>query len=330
MTWRALVLSGGGVTGELEVGALQALKEKVPHVDLYCGNGVGSLHTSLLAQEDSFAAGCDAVKTLWDADVKGDESLFLKPLFGLGAGALWALLSSDAWASDAAVSTKPLRELIERRSSWERVSRKPNWAIGVTSLSDGLVYTVTTHPGLLAASTLPGMLPLSLDPASPYFIGARFFDFVQAGAAVPLMFPPVTIFNHRFAEGGVRHYTPVSMAARALALEARQHPGLDAEVFIVDTWGDRAPWREVKELDSGQEILVRSLQLMVSQLAHVDLDLGQRELRDAVPGVRIYLVRPHEEFQGFTMGFDDPHQRQLLRQRGYGLAKAALQGYQPR
>jgi predicted acylesterase/phospholipase RssA len=324
-TWRALVLSGGGVTGELQVGALQALKDRVPHIDMFCGNGVGSLHTTLLAQEDTFEASAQAVIDLWDHDVKGDSSLFLKPFFGLAAGALWSLISSDAWASDSAVSTAPLRALIQKRSSWERISKKRNWAIGSTSLSDGSVYTVSTDPELIEASTTPQMLKLSLDPADPHFIGTHFVDFVQAGAAVPLMFPPVTIWNHRFAEGGVKHYTPVSMAAKALALAVKRDPGLDAaEVFIVDTWGDQAAWLEPKQLNTGQEILVRSLQLMVSQLAHGDLDLGMRELRDAFPKVKITLIRPVQEFQGFTMGFDDMNQRQLLRKRGFALAKAAL------
>lgn len=328
MTWRCLVLSGGGVTGEIEVGALQALKEKVPAIDMYCGNGVGSLHTSLLAQEDTFAAGAQAVQNLWDNDVHGDSSLFLKPFFGLAAGALWSLISSDSWASDAAVSTKPLRQLIEKRSSWERIAKKPNWAIGSTSLSDGLVYTVTTNPELLAASrTEERMLKMSLAPGDPYFIGDHFYDFVQAGAAVPLMFPPVTIWNHRFAEGGVRHYTPVSMAAQALALEVKKNPNLEAEIFIVDTWGDQAAWRDVNQLDTGQEILIRSLQLMVSQLAHGDLDLGLLQMKLALPNVKTWVIRPTQEFQGFTMGFDDANQRQLLRKRGYALANQALANY---
>jgi predicted acylesterase/phospholipase RssA len=59
--WRAVVLSSGGVLGEFQVGALDELKRRVDHVDLWCGAGVGSLNATLLAMDTDLSSAVDSV-----------------------------------------------------------------------------------------------------------------------------------------------------------------------------------------------------------------------------------------------------------------------------
>lgn len=323
--WRSIVLSSGGVLGEFQVGALEVLKAKVPSVDFYCGAGVGALNCTLLAMQPNFSAGVDAVLRLWDEEIRNDSSVFKTGLFGVAGGVVSAVISSSAWAADAAIDPKPLRHIIERHSHWEVLGPKRNWAIATVSLTDSLMYAVSNHAGVMENAKAPSaLLELSADPAHANFVGTRLHEFIQASAAVPLMFPPVDLFGHRFCEAGIRDYTPVSLAATALELAAKGNRDFEAEVFVIDTSGDALALWPHDRLDSGREIALRAMQVMIGEMAKNDLEIGFTRLKAAAPKVKVHLIKPELEFEGFTMDFSNADVRATLRTLGRNEALGLL------
>lgn len=323
--WRMVVLSSGGVLGEFQVGALDELKRRIPSVDMYIGAGVGALNASVLAMDTDFTSAVDNVIALWDYEVVDDKSVFLTGPFGLIGGALGAIMAEGPKANLGAIDGKPTRKIIEKHSSWDVLSRRQNWAIATSSLTDTQMYTVTNNPLLLAKFQNPRMLlSLSLDPSHPFFIGNRLHDFIQAASSIPIMFNPVEIFGHKFCEAGIRDYTPMPLATAALAAAADGNPNFEAEVFVIDTSGQTLPLWNKDQLDSGREVALRTMQIMVSELANNDLELGLRTMKDVVPNVRIRVIKPVSEFEGFVMDFNDQKAREGLRKLGVQRAQAVL------
>src|SRR5690349_8632280 len=105
MTFRVLVLSGGGATGEFQRGVLSVLKHHVDKFDFLCGIGVGSLNSAVLAQYDTLSAGVDALENVWQG-IRGNKDLFETPLLGAGLATLGALIGDAAWVANSAFTTK--------------------------------------------------------------------------------------------------------------------------------------------------------------------------------------------------------------------------------
>lgn len=323
--WRSVVLSSGGVLGEFQVGALDELKRRVDHVDLWCGAGVGSLNATLLAMDTDLSSAVDSVIELWDHEILDDGSVFRTGLLGVPGGLLSALITEGANAKLGAIDPAPTRRLIERHASWERLGTRRNWAVATVSLTDGQLYGVSNDPLLLARTQTPKqLLQLSLDEGHPHFIGKHFADFVQAAAAVPLMFPPVPLFGHLFCEAGIRDYTPVFLAAAGLEAAAGGDPDFEAEVVVIDTSGAALPVWGKDRLDSGREIALRSMQVMIAEMAQNDLEVGFARLRAAAPKVRLKLVKMPTEYEGFTMDFGNLPAREGLRKLGVTQAQKVL------
>jgi predicted acylesterase/phospholipase RssA len=328
--WRSVVLSSGGVLGEFQVGALDELKRRVDAVDLYCGAGVGALNATMLAMDTDLSSAVDSVIALWDEEILDDGNVFRTGLLGVPGGVLSTLITEGPHAKLGAIDPRPTRNIIERHSNWERLGRRKNWAVSTVSLTDGQLYGVSNDPALLERTRAPGQtVQLSLDPRSPTFIGAHFHDFVQAAAAVPLMFPPVPLFGHLFCEAGIRDYTPVALAAAGLEAAAAGDPDFEAEVIIIDTSGAALPTWGRERLDSGREIALRSMQVMISEMAGNDLTVGIARLKAAAPNVKVTLIRMPSEFEGFTMDFNDLPVREGLRKLGVTRAQQAFSANAP-
>jgi predicted acylesterase/phospholipase RssA len=323
--WRSVVLSSGGVLGEFQVGALDELKRRRDSVDLYCGAGVGALNATMLAMDTDLSSAVDSVIALWDEEILDDKNVFRAGLLGVPGGVLSAIITEGPNAKLGAIDPKPTRDIIDRHSNWDRMGKRKNWAVASVSLTDGQLYGITNDPGLLERTRTPAQtVQLSLDPRSPTYIGNYFHDFVQAAASVPLMFPPVPLFGHLFCEAGIRDYTPVSLAAAGLEAAANGDPDFEAEVIIIDTSGAALPNWGRDRLDSGREIALRSLQVMIAEMAQNDLEVGIARLKAAAPKVVVKHIRMPSEFEGFTMDFNDLLVREGLRKQGVKQAQRVL------
>jgi predicted acylesterase/phospholipase RssA len=324
MKWRALILGGGGSTGEFQIGALKVLSEKFNTFDFFVGLGCGSLNCTVLAQHESLRDGYDILLKVWD-DIKKTSDILDPPLLGEGAGFLGAMITDQSWGRQSVYGNKTLRKIIEQHIDWNALKPKNNWAIEATSLTDGQPYTITSCSKLLEADTNPyRQLKLSLDPSDPYDIGPWIYDFIEGAGCVPIMLPPVDVFNHRFVEGGVRHFTPLQLAVLAFE-QNRTSPNDVAEFYIVNNYLGEPQSEEHALLDTGLEISMRAIKLMTMVLAQHDLEEGQDMLNAVGDGKsKVIVLEPSEDFRLNPMNFDDLPTRTKLRDHGISVATEVL------
>lgn len=325
----ALVLGGGGVKGEFEVGALRRMVELGFEFDFFTGVSVGALNASVLAQYRSLAEGVTALTRLWD-EIRENDDVYTTPLFGSAVSGLLTLISTSGIARDAVYDTSPLRRRIAARVSWSGLGgASKGWAVGVTSMTDGNYYLITNDGPLLALNEADHprrRLKLSIAPGAPGSIPDRVVDFVLASASLPALFPPVDIHGHRFVDGGLRDVTPLSSAFDY----AKAHGYSSVRVVALSTSPEQLAGSRADELDSGREILARTIDIMTSEI--LDNDLEEARLRNQLPGAihaELYSLRPDDDPQLSGLEFDAADRRARLRQAGYTVASRELQAPAP-
>ena len=173
--WKtALVFAGGGSLGAVQIGMVKALVAVGVDVDVLVGASVGAINAAYLATRGlESIAGLEAV---WRHVRRAD-------IFPLGiVHALLGLLS----VRESLVSPAPLRTLLEREVGGRRFddTRLPLFVVA-TDMESGREIVLSRG---------------SLVPA------------LMASAAIPGVFPPVTIGGRRLMDGGVANNTPISTA----------------------------------------------------------------------------------------------------------------------
>ena len=180
----AFVLSGGGAFGSGQVGMLRALARRGVRPDLIVGSSIGALHGAVLA-------------------ARPDEAVDLLAAFWLGAS------RRTVFGRRADVA----RCLLQRRSlaTFDRLAPLLDDALGARSFDDLLIpFAAVATDGLSGEPVLlaHGDLRASL----------------AASAAVPGVFPAVTIGGRPYVDGGVSANVPLCQAltfgaASALVLD---------------------------------------------------------------------------------------------------------------
>ncbi len=170
----ALVLSGGGNLGSVQVGMLKALWAYGVRPDLIVGTSVGSINGAWLASRGHDANITDLEK-LW-------VGLRRQDIFPVQFGGLKSLLG----IGESLVSVNGLRRILSREVPTERIEETvvPLHIIA-TNLSTG-------HDVRLSQGNLT--------------------DAVCASAAIPGIFPVVTIDGTKLVDGGVVNNCPISHA----------------------------------------------------------------------------------------------------------------------
>lgn len=184
---RALVLSGGGVKGAYQVGALQNLvKDRGFSYDVLCGISVGSLNCSFMSlfpkTEEIIAV--DSLLSFWN---NVDSSQIFKRWFPFGKlHALWLKSMYDS---------QPLIDLIKSRIDINKVrSSGKKILVGAVSLTTGNYRIFTQDDDC-------------------------FVDGVLASSSFPAGLKPIQIGTELYTDGGVKHITPLSSAIDAGANE---------------------------------------------------------------------------------------------------------------
>lgn len=167
----ALVLSGGGVKGAYQAGAIQAVYESGYRPGIVTGISVGALNAAFLAaHQDSDQAGAQLAQ-FWETEVT-EPSKFIKKrnFFDL----VWRVITKQ-W--DGVVDTKPLADVVGRvlapffpRQGGIQVR------VGAVDLHSGaLVYTAPDSPdftnAVLASAAEPISMPLRRIRGMPYYDG---------------------------------------------------------------------------------------------------------------------------------------------------------------
>jgi NTE family protein len=177
----AFVLSGGGSLGAVQVGMLQALAEHNVEPDVLIGTSAGALNAAFIASHGFTPEAIDQLARIWRRLRRHDVFPF----------APHRQLLAVAGARPSLCSAAPLRRLIETN-------------IGIDRLEDA---SIPVH--IVATDVLSGSeITLSSGDA---------VSAVLASAAIPGVFPTVTIDGRALFDGGVADNAPIS---RAVALEA--------------------------------------------------------------------------------------------------------------
>ena len=325
MKWRALILGGGGSTGEFQMGALEVISKEYDSFDFYIGLGVGSLNGTVLAQYDTVKEGYASLWNIWN-NIKKTGDILDVPLLGESAGFLGAMASDKGWARDGVYGNKKLKEIIAENIDWNKLKNKSNWAIETTSLTDGQTYTVTNSNELLNADKNPNrLLKFSLDATNEYYIGTHFYDFIKGAGSVPLMLPPVDIFGHRFVEGGVRHFIPLQLAVKAYQ-QARKNGYTEAEFVVINNYLGEPQAEGPTLLDSGLEISMRGIKVMTMEIALHDLEEGNALLNQlgVSASSKVIVIEPTIDYRLNPMDFDSTDLRKDMREHGISIATTIL------
>ncbi|HEV7333093.1 MAG TPA: patatin-like phospholipase family protein [Flavisolibacter sp.] len=329
MKWKALILGGGGSIAEFQIGALQVIAERYENFDLYVGIGAGSLNSSLLAQYDSLPEGYKVLRQCWD-NFNDTKDLFDVPFLGLPPAALAAVISNQSWAKDSLYGHRRLKKVAQELIDWRQLENKTNWAIELTCLNDGQLYTITNNHDLFHADQNPlRSVRFSLNAADDLYIGKHFHDLVTAGGCVPFLLPPVDIQGKRFVEGGIKDCTPLELAVKAYQLANATGLYTGAEFVVVDNYTHEVPPQANDALDSGIEILMRTIRIMIVEMAQNDIARGKELLRTVAPSASVTLIQPSVEYPLNPMDFSDHQHRRLIRDHGVSRASLLLPSLPP-
>jgi NTE family protein len=176
----AFVLSGGGSLGAVQVGMLKALAERDVRPDLIIGTSVGALNGVFLAARTS-DEGLEDLAQVW-------RSLRRKDVFPMGPlqGAL-GYYGLRNWL----VRPQPLEDLVREHMRFDQLQDAPvPLHVVATEIVSGTEVLISSGDTLKA---------------------------VMASAAIPGVFPPVSIGERDLVDGGVANNAPLS---HALALGA--------------------------------------------------------------------------------------------------------------
>jgi NTE family protein len=185
---KALVLSGGGVKGAYQAGALKYILSQGTNYDIFTGCSVGAINAAFLAQfeeGDEPDAG-NGLYQLWQHI--GAKSIYTPWAYGT-LGLLPALWKGSLYSSD------PLRKLLTKtvKPACLKTSGK---RLVVTAVSETTEETGVWHES-----------------------DADILDGVMASAAFPGVLPAVAARGDMWMDGGVRENTPLANAIHAGATD---------------------------------------------------------------------------------------------------------------
>jgi NTE family protein len=270
-----LVLAGGGARGAYEAGVLHYLYCDAPaelreraRFKVLCGTSVGALNVSALAAAASSPTlGVRKLTDLW-------KGLALDQLLPMGMS---DLVSVSAWllgrrTRESLLPGLGVKDFVNKSIDWEQIHRGLHAGdIDAVSLSCTHVPTGRT---VVFYETRDGReRPWSRDPHVSAISTRLGPSHARASAAIPLLFPPVSIDGIPYVDGGLRQNTPLSPALRlgstrilvvGVSHAKRQRPDLPHE-------------QGVKVDSLGRPIFMMGKVLNALMLDHVDYDLIRLE-----------------------------------------------------
>jgi NTE family protein len=230
---RAFVLSGGASLGAVQVGMLEALFERGIAPDVIVGCSVGAINGAFIAAREPTVQTARELGAVWRGLNRG--SVFpLNPVAGL-----LGFLGRGTHV----VPSGNLRRLIAENAVMDRLedARIPLHVI-VTDLLSGRELRLSTGPAI---------------------------DAVMASAAIPGVFPPVSVDGDLLIDGGVCDNTPIS---HAIELGAE-------EIYVLPT-GFSCDLDEPPR--AALNMLLHAMGLMLAQRLYVEIELYRAKARIVV------------------------------------------------
>jgi NTE family protein len=274
---RGMVLSGGGARGAYEAGVLAYIHEELPadvlaagRMRVLCGTSVGAVHACFLASTAHMPRNNIGVMLqVW-------ESLRLRDLLRLKPRDLlrlpWdlaALLKNTRIVDGLLLNSRVLQDLVMRDIAWPQIHRNmeagllDGVTVSTTHIASGKTVVFVDRPD----GGIPSWTRDQRRIARAVRIGPQH---ALASAAIPVLFPAVSIDGAYYCDGGLRQNTPLSPALRL---------GAD-RVLVVAVGHGRESEVPVSQHPAGQEAypgasLLIGKVLNALLLDHLDYDLAQ-------------------------------------------------------
>lgn len=173
----AIVLSGGGPLGALQVGALKALFEHGVRPDLVVGTSVGAMNATFVAFNPT-EDGMSEMESIWRR--LGEQDLFPGGRF---------------------------------RASWARMFVRGSKVFENTGLRRMMESTLGPGRNIEEAAIPLGIVATDLETgAERLFTSGPLVEPVLASAAMPGVYPPVEIEGRLYTDGGVSNNVPIAPA----------------------------------------------------------------------------------------------------------------------
>lgn len=180
---RCLCLSGGGVKGAFQVGAIKRLVELGAEYDMYYGVSVGSINAAKLAMYKTLAEGLDALDDIWFTTTTDDIKNS------------WTLGYLQSWWKRGVYSNEALQNLIRRNFDRNMLlASGKQLGVGTVSLESSTYETFTER-----------------DP--------NIEDAIIASAITPVFLNPHEMNCQTYIDGGIKHVVPIQDAIDAGATE---------------------------------------------------------------------------------------------------------------
>lgn len=277
---RALVLSGGGARGAYEVGVLSYLFGELPEslhaggrLGLLCGTSVGAIHACFLASAAQLPGHhIKQLEAVW-------RGLKLETLVRMGAmdmlrmpSDVLGLLSRSVKDSGLLFDIDNLHRTVTQDINWPQIRRNmqaghvEGLTVSTTHVASGRTVVFVDAPG-----GVPSWTRDARRLAKACRIGPQH---ALASAAIPLLFPTVSIDGAHYCDGGLRQNTPLSPALRLGAdrvLVISVGHGGQAITPLADAGGVVA--FEPEKQPNASLVLGKVLNALL--LDHLDYDLAQ-------------------------------------------------------
>jgi len=249
----ALVLSGGGARGAYEAGVIKYIRDELParikpHVrlEILCGSSVGAINCCYIAAHSHVPeAQGQGLSDMWmglridKVYQLGMREVINLPKFLLGSrgrGELDDILGPGRLGG--LFNTSPMEEMVKNEIPWKRVRKNlfeghfKALAINATHIRTGRTHVFVEREGDVVK-------PWSTDPqveAHAVEIGP---NHALASAAIPWIFPAVSINGEIFSDGSIKLNTPISPALRL---------GAD-RLFVINLKSEEMPaWQKNPEV----------------------------------------------------------------------------------
>jgi NTE family protein len=287
-------MSGGGARGAYEVGVLAFLLDELPRrlgrplpLDILTGTSVGAIHACYAAATANVpGAGARLVEIWRSLSVDGVYDLRVPDMLSVPLRLLG--VASPPSPSDERLAglldTRPLEELVRSSIPWNELRRRLDAreveavAVAATEIASGKSVVWIDRP----SGELRGW---ARDP----FVMARPVRLAPihalASAAIPVLFPALSVDGSYYCDGGLRLNTPLSPALRLgadrLLVVGLRHVATPAE--------DAALAKPREENYSSLTYLTGKV-LNALLLDHVDYDVDRLVLMNAIleHGTRAY------------------------------------------
>jgi len=282
----ALVLPGGGARSAYQVGVLKAIAGWYPPGSplpfrLLVGTSAGAILAAVLASyARRFRRGTVALDRVWrNFHVDHVFSTDLRSMLGAGAQLMLALASGGLLLPSprSLFNNAPLRRLLEWSVNFARIRQALD-----AGLLDALAVTATSFTSGESVSFVDARHPVEAwEGAGRRVVAAELgLDHLMASAAIPFLFPPVSMAGAHFGDGAMRQITPLSPAV---------HLGAERLLVIgVREPGRTAPAAAPVAAPSFGEVFGFMLDTLFMEGLHGDLERLERinVLLDAVTGFR--------------------------------------------